>query len=499
MIWLLLAALALWQAARWLRLGSFTHAPTAPPPKTSSSLSRRCAVMAAAHPGDSGVQMLEDGPESLAVRVALLREATQQIDLQYYIWREDAAGLLLFKELAAAAARGVRVRLLLDDFGTQRIDEELSALAAQPGISIRLFNPSRLRWPRFPNYLADFPRLNRRMHNKLLLVDNAAAVLGGRNIGDEYFHAAHKQLQADLDLLATGPIIAAIAEDFEAYWACPSAWPLEKIVRPRAHTPTIPKPDLIYQEDLPPGSIKALFDAEDDFQWGEVQLFSDNPAKGMGAVPDSGMMGWQLLRALSPIQRSLVLVSAYFVPLPRGVAALSRLAAAGVTVDIVTNSLKTNNVIPVHAGYAASRVPLLRAGVHIWEMRPPLEGAPLLPRRRRWWQGGRLLQSHASGLHGKALVADSTHLFIGSMNFDPRSWWLNTEMGLLITHPELAAKLETTLRTQILDRAWRLSQQAGRLAWDGNGADVSHKEPETSAGRRLAAGLLALLPIKQML
>ncbi|OYZ13114.1 MAG: hypothetical protein B7Y35_14315 [Sphingomonadales bacterium 28-64-96] len=181
-----------------------------------------------AHPGRSGVQLLDDGPAALAVRIALIRRAVTSIDVQYYIWRDDVAGRLLLDELAAAAARGVAVRLLLDDFGCAAVEHLVIAL---PGLDVRLFNPARLRWPRWPNAVFDFARLNRRMHNKSLTVDGIATVIGGRNIGDEYFDAGHVELAADLDAVAIGAIAGEVAACFQRYWDCPEAVPLGRLVR----------------------------------------------------------------------------------------------------------------------------------------------------------------------------------------------------------------------------------------------------------------------------
>jgi cardiolipin synthase C len=200
----------------------------------TAALARLCA----AHPDQSGLQLLDDGPTALAVRMALIRRAQTSIDVQYYIWRDDVAGRLLLDELAAAAARGVRVRLLLDDFGCAAVEYLLAAL---PGLEVRLFNPARLRWPRWPNALFDFARLNRRMHNKSLTVDGIATVIGGRNIGDEYFDAGHVQLAADLDALAIGAIAGDVAADFQRYWDCPEAVTLALLVRAGAR-PLPPAP-----------------------------------------------------------------------------------------------------------------------------------------------------------------------------------------------------------------------------------------------------------------
>ena len=464
-------------------------------------LARHCAALAASHAGLSGVRLLEDGPESLALRIHLVRQARTGLDLQYYIWRDDAAGLFLLDELEAAAARGVRVRLLLDDFGTVGLDGLLAALSRRSAIEVRLFNPHRPRRLRWLNWLTEFNRLNRRMHNKLFLADGAAAILGGRNIGDEYFHPGHQQLQADLDVFAVGPVAAAVAADFERYWTSPAACPVEAVVPrpPRVRPHPVSGLRASYETALSRSHVATVFDAPDDFDWAAVDLLSDDPGKALATRSGPGLMGLQLLQAMGVPCRSLTLVSAYFVPLQQGVDALTGLSAAGVKVEVITNSLRTNNVLPTHAGYAPSRRALLAAGVQLWEMRLPGPVQPPLRPRRRWWQGGRLLQSSASVLHVKALVADDRLLFIGSMNFDPRSWWLNTEVGLLIRHQDLATRVRHSLSAQIAASGWRLALDEGRLRWEGAGGAVHHADPEAGTWRCLVSALLSILPLKWLL
>ena len=453
----------------------------------TAALARLCD----AHPGQSGVQLLDDGPAALAVRIALIRRARSSIDCQYYIWRHDTAGRLLLEELVAAAARGVRVRLLLDDYGCPGFDG-----LSLPGIDMRLFNPGRVRRWRWLNALFDFPRLNRRMHNKSLTVDGIATVIGGRNIGDEYFDDAHVDLAVDLDVLGIGAIAGAVTADFQRYWD-------HAVPRPRG-TAALPVEDntrrfrWLAAAESP--VTHALIDEAQDFTWAPVQILSDPPEKIAGTAAEDRLLLPQLIGALGPVRRRLLLVSAYFVPTATGTALLGGLVQQGVTVDVLTNSLLSNNVALVHAWYAPWRERLLKAGVRLWEMRGVAGDRVsfgLVPRRlRRRRDATSFFRASASELHTKSLVADGRWLFVGSMNFDPRSWKLNTELGFLIDSPALAARLEAALDAGLPRFAWALELHRGALAWRENG-HVIQPEPGTNGLQRLAMRLLGRLPLAE--
>lgn len=460
----------------------------------TAALARLCDT----RPGESGVQLLDDGPAALAVRLHMVRRACRSIDAQYYIWRDDVAGRLLLDELAAAAARGVQVRLLLDDYGCAAAEYLVAAL---PGLEVRMFNPARLRWPRWPNALFDFSRLNRRMHNKSLTVDGIATVIGGRNIGDAYFDAGHAEMAADLDVLAIGAIAGEVAADFQLYWDCPAAVPLARLAAPAA-APLAPAPccgrrRAYLAAAMNPATL-ALVDEARDYTWASVAMLSDPPEKISGAVAEDRLMLPQLLAAMASAKQRLLLVSAYFVPTPASQALLVGLASQGVQVDVLTNSLLSNNVVLVHAFYAPWRTALLAAGVRLWEMR----GASgdrvslgLIPRRlRRRRAAASFFRASASELHAKSFIADGRWLFVGSMNFDPRSWRLNTELGFLIDSPALAGRLQRALDDGLPRFAWALETHGGALAWRED-EHLIQPEPGTNALQRLAFRLLGWLPL----
>ena len=447
----------------------------------------------AAHQGQSGVQLLDDGPAALAVRIALVRGAQASIDAQYYIWHGDVAGRLLLDELVAAAARGVRVRLLLDDFGSA--DADRWPLAP---VELRLFNPARLRRWRWMNILFDFSRLNRRLHNKALVVDGIAAVIGGRNIGDEYFDGGHAALAADLDVLAIGAIAQAMAGDFQRYWDFAVPVPATK-APPRPPPPAGPLRAAYLAAAASPATL-AMIDAPQDFTWAPVQILSDPPEKIHDRAAQSSLLLPRLLAALGPVRQRFLLVSAYFIPTPGVAALLGGMAGRGVQVEVLTNSLVSNNVGLVHAWYAPWRRRLLAMGVRLWEMRG-VGGARarlgLVPRRlRRGPYRTGFFRSSAAALHAKTLVVDGRWLFVGSMNVDERSLRFNTELGFLIDSPELAGRLAAGLDAGLPRFAWGVELRGDALAWREEDRLIQ-PEPGTNALQRLALRLLGRLPLGQ--
>jgi putative cardiolipin synthase len=451
-------------------------------------------------PGGSGIQLLGDPGVSLAVRLALVRQARHSIDAQYYIWRNDVAGRLLLDELVAAAARGVRVRLLLDDFPNAAL---YPLLAGAPGISVHLFNPFRRSWGRWRN-LFDLARLNRRMHNKSLTVDGVATVIGGRNIGDEYFDPGHAELAADLDVLAIGAIAADVARDFQLYWDSTPVVPLRAGRHPRpGHDAAAAALRARYEAAAASPDTLALMDEAADFTWAPVTMLSDPPEKTLGTAPDNALLLPQLLRAIGPIRRRLMLVSAYFIPTTETAALFGDLARRGVEVDILTNSLVSNNVALVHAWYAPWRRRLIDMGVRLWELRGKADAHArlgLVPRFLRCEADHTsLFRPSASALHAKTMTADGAILFVGSMNFDPRSVRFNTEMGFLIRSPVLAGQVERGLDAALPVFAWALGPDGsgGGLVWR-HGDEEVRSEPGTAALRRFALWLLGKLPLGQL-
>ncbi|QGZ63010.1 phospholipase D family protein [Paraburkholderia acidisoli] len=494
-------------------LGERTPSSALPPAEAQSTpLGKAVAQEMAAHPGFTGIDPLPDSLESFASRVSLVRSAQRTLDVQYYIWRNDLTGTLLLEALREAAERGVRVRLLLDDNGIPAsLDSTLAALDAHPNVEVRLFNPFVLRHPKFIGYLTDFSRLNHRMHNKSLTADSTATILGGRNIGDEYFAATDGIVFADLDVLAIGPAAADVAHDFDRYWASASAWPVTRIVKPAATDQARALDDAAHAILLDPAAaayvasldkvtdVNRLLDGTLPLVWAKTRLVSDDPAKALGKAPPQSLILAQLRDILGTPTRELDLVSPYFVPGETGTGYFTQLAAQGVTVRVLTNSLEATDVSAVHSGYARRRKALLAGGVELFELRRAA-GATASASQDT---GASPFGSSGSSLHAKTFAVDGQRVFVGSLNFDPRSANLNTELGLVIESPELAQRIETAFWTQVPQLAWQAHlDTGGTLYWTrvASGRTLRYEtEPNTTWQQRLSVWFFSILPIEWLL
>ena len=471
-------------------------------------LGRRLAPQVAAHPGVAGIHSLADPLDAFAARVQLAAAAERTIDVQYYIWKGDISGTMLLDALRAAAERGVRVRMLLDDNGTTGLDPVLAALDRHPRIEVRLFNPFVNRTTRLIGYIGDFRRSNRRMHNKSFTVDGQVTIVGGRNIGDAYFAAGDGPVYADLDVMAIGPVVADVSADFDRYWASASSYPVDRIlpaVAPEALDRFAAEAKRERSEPLAQaylarlrGStlVADLAEGRLDITWAPTRMVSDDPAKGLGQAAPEDSLAAQLAEIIGRPQRQVDLVSAYFVPTDAGVDAFVRMTARGVAVTILTNSLQATDVAVVHAGYAKHRRRLLKGGVTLYEMRRL--GPEGLDREAIGASG-----SSASSLHAKTFSVDDERVFIGSFNFDPRSVNLNTELGFVIESRELAEAIHSGIARRLPDVAWRVElTEDDRLRWVSGRADEPEwldTEPGAPVWRRACVWLLSWLPIDWML
>src|SRR5690606_13886442 len=421
-------------------------------------------------------------------------------------------------ELRAAAERGVRVRLLLDDNNTAGLDAKLAGLDAHENIEVRLFNPFVQRRARWLGYLADFARLNRRMHNKSFTADSQATIVGGRNVGDEYFDATEEGVVfMDLDVLAVGPVVAEVSADFDRYWASGSSYPASRILKDGSRNPAEEEPQAgRHGEGKGEGKggdakggeavesapfARELLAGRLAFEWTTVRLVSDDPAKGLGRAEGSALLPHRLVQLLGEPRDTVELVSGYFAPAETGTALFTRLAGNGVNVRIPTNSFEATDVAVVHAGYAKRRRALLQAGVELYELRRlPRSGgqSEWQPSERRESRLVGSSGSSASSLHAKTFAVDGERVFIGSYNFDPRSAELNTEMGLLIDSRALARRIDAVFGERVPAMAYqpRLADD-GALHWieRRDGKLVRHDtEPGTSVASRMAIRILSWLP-----
>jgi putative cardiolipin synthase len=468
----------------------------------------------AAHPGLNGVIELPHGRDAFAVRAVLARRAERSIDTQYYMWHQDTVGRLLVYELIRAADRGVRVRLLVDDmYGSDGQDTWL-AMDVHEHIEVRLFAPYSRRQLKYLQFVTRFKDVNARMHTKTFTVDNQATVVGGRNIGDEYFDADPELAFADNDVMAVGPAVAEVSAEFNDYWNSDYAYPVSTLVqaatekdlqklRDEAGDFFAQSSTSSYLRAVNDGAFaKSLRDGTAGFHWSSGAIIHDAWRKR-----DQSYAGWHddlLITQLKPhiagAREEIIMISPYFVPRDDDVDTLCELARNGVSVKILTNSLASNDVAAVHAGYSKHRVPLLRCGVQLYELDERIRAAE---RRAFSW----LPNLKKSSLHAKSMVLDRKKMFVGSFNFDQRSMFLNTEIGLVFEQPEIAERAATKFDDNIERFAFRVelvTDDRGKesLLWHGieDGKKVTYDdEPYVGNGTKLAVWFVRLIPIDWLL
>jgi putative cardiolipin synthase len=461
--------------------------------------------LARQHPGKTGVVAIDDGHVAFGVRMAFARAATRSIDIQTFIWHNDAAGTLLFDEVMRAAERGVRVRILLDDLNTTGLDPTLALLASQPNLDLRLYNPFAGRSARSLGFLADFTRLNHRMHNKSFTVDNVVAVVGGRNIADEYFETGAQTGLVDLDVVAIGDAVRQVSAEFDLFWNSASAYPAKKIlggVEPESREALARRAQAVrddpatarYEEAIAHAEVvRGLLAHTLSAEWTTANVVHDDPAKTLSTGPDRELLLLPRLEAAfgKPVT-SLDMISPYFVPGDAGTEALSSLARRGVQVRVLTNSLAATDEKSVHAGYIKHRKDLLQAGVQLYELKP--EASPIMRRASEVGRGSK------AGLHAKTYAVDGRAIFVGSFNLDPRSARLNTEMGLVIDSPTMAARLQAVVAGAYPSLAYRVGiDKDGNVTWLDADGKVYTTDPGTGWFERAAVDVGARLPIEWLL
>lgn len=474
----------------------------------ATRLGRAVEPLVKAHPEtQSGLVPILEGHGGFAVRVLLARAAERSIDVQTFIWHADATGTLLFEQMLLAARRGVRVRLLLDDLNTSGLDPILALLAAEPNLELRLFNPFAGRDHRALGFAGDFERLNRRMHNKSFTVDNQVSVIGGRNIGDEYFEASMEGNFVDNEVIAIGRAPRDVSAEFDRYWNSPSAYPASAIlqgVTPMSAREFAQKVAAVRESAIAEPYSRAILETPVvrqmlagslPFEWTRTQLVFDDPAKVLqppGAT-DLQLLP-RLLAAMGRPEKELDLVSPYFVPDESSLASLTDLAQRGVRVRVLTNSLAATDVIQVYAGYSRHREALLRSGVKLYELK-----ATAVRRRPRGEdeesRGSGVPAKSSSSLHAKNIAVDRQRAFVGSFNLDPRSKNLNTEMGLVVWSPSIATALSKGLDESLPAVAYELRLSAdGQLQWLAANEQPQGVEPDTNAWRRFKYHFWQLFP-----
>ncbi len=509
--WILLALLLLMASGLMLadRLTPrATGAPSSALPlqPAQTALDRELTPYLATHPGQTAATLLPDGLDAFAVRAASARLAGRSLDLQYYMWNDDLVGHLLAREAYAAAERGVRVRILLDDINTKGLDPALLALDAHPKIEVRVYNPFRNRagvW-RSLEMVQRFFSVNHRMHNKAWIVDGRLAVVGGRNIGNEYFDADSEVNFRDLDMLLAGPAVADASTIFDNSWNSSAAVPIEALnpQTPRSlrtlvtrltSESALPSAQAYLQRVAASPSAQRLVNHELTVHWTTNIVVASDPPLKTRSSDRSNWLAPRLTAHLAGGHSEVLLISPYFVPGKNGTATLVALARAGARVGVVTNSLAANDVPAVHSGYERYRKQLLEGGVHLYEIR---RNGPKLA------QG--LFGSSGASLHTKAFVIDDARGFVGSFNIDPRSANLNTEMGVLFDDTGLAQDLrQEYLRLASPALSYQVERGAtGALQWLDRSTQpprLLDHEPDTGWWLRAVTRVMSWLPIESQL
>jgi cardiolipin synthase C len=473
-------------------------------------LGQQANLFAKAHPGRTGVYLLDDGRDAFAVRGGLARLAERSIDVQYYIFSQDTVGQLLTHELLRAADRGVRIRVLIDDMYGDEREDIWSALSGHPQIEVRLWNPWKRDRSRLLQSALRFTSINSRMHSKSFTIDGAITVLGGRNIADEYFDANTEVAFSDLDVVTMGPPVNGVSNQFDDYWNHEMSFPIESLITTEADLEPV-RAELAahqtrettarYLAALAESSFaQRLLEGSLEFNWTEAHLIHDSPFKHETASEeDDSLLISQLAPYLSNARESINIVSPYFVPGKPATAVLNRKAAEGVAVSVLTNSLASNDVTAVHAGYAKYRRQLLRAGVRLFEFDESLKDREGLS--FTW-----LPQLKKSSLHAKTMVFDGEWMFVGSFNFDARSLYLNNEIGLIFRDEVVAREAAAQFTANVNKVAFevRFSREGGQqnMEWVGGqgGPDVvMTKEPYATTLQKALVGVLKWLPIEAQL
>lgn len=487
-------------------------------------MSSRIAPVIKKHPGESGFYILKDGIDAFVARMKMADAAQKTLDVQYYIWHLDMTGRLLYDKLIKTADRGVRVRLLLDDLDTEGKEFGLHLLDLHPNIEVRIYNPFSHRGARTVGFLTELNRVNRRMHNKSITADNLATIVGGRNIGNEYFGAVSASAFADLDVLAIGPVVQEVSSAFDTYWNSPWVYPVTAFKSKQAVNQetydSVREKLSAYVEDVQDSQYaqavveSELFNKgrlkENDFYWGKARLLYDAPSKAAGGdVTAATHIGPDLGNVFEGAKQELIIISPYFVPGDKLVEFLGELVKRGTKVKILTNSLAANDVGVVHAGYMRYRIALLKRGIELYEYKPTLQAVPKAEKKQK-----RLSGSSKASLHAKTFAIDRKTMFVGSFNLDPRSVNLNTEMGVLFDSPKLAGLLGQGFEEKITDSAYKLElittpydeSESGfeeeEIRWVSveEGKKIIYEtEPHVGLWRRFVTGLLSIFVLESFL
>jgi putative cardiolipin synthase len=461
------------------------------------------------HPGKSGVLLLVNGLDAFVARALLAEKAERSIDVQYYMFHQDTVGQMLINSLIKAADRGVRVRMLIDDMYGDEADDIWTALDSHPHMEVRLFNPFARGSSKNLQFITRFSEVNHRMHSKSFTVDNQATIVGGRNIGDEYFDADQDLAFADIDVLATGPVVDGVSDAFDQYWNSRYAYSAsllagqatsDALAAVKRHLEGFQgtEPAQRYLAALNDSNLaNSLRAGTTTFDWAEAQVIHDPWEKQeRGENWQEELLISQLWPFMKAAEDELLIVSPYFIPGRKGAEALCELSNNGVRIRILTNSLASNDVSAVHAGYSRYRKQLLEAGVELYELDEEIKKEVL--KRFTWLPG-----LSKSSLHAKTMVLDQRAMFVGSMNLDPRSLQINNEIGILFSNQKVAGLSALTFSENINKVAFKVELGPnGSLLWkvERDGEEfVYPDEPYVTFWNKLTVWFIRLLPVEWLL
>lgn len=451
---------------------------------------------------ESGFHVMQDGVDALAARLSLVARAERSIDAQYFLVHDDLSGLLFVDALLDAADRGVRVRLLVDDLDTIGEDDALAALDSHSNLELRVFNPFEIRSAaRYAQFITELDRVDHRMHNKSFVVDNQVAIVGGRNIGDDYFDANPQFEFGDLDFVAIGPVVEQVSAAFDVFWNSDHAYPAAAIVGSEEDLDALPKlrekhrqvldaaEHADYRRRLESAIVDKMLDPDFPFFWGVASVVYDDPDVVEEGPEMLESVRSELASRVHDARSELQLVTPYFVPWSTVMEGFRAMRQRGVRVVALTNSLASNDMIPAHSGYARYRREMLEIGIELYEVKPNVS----------FDEAGKSGYDHTlTAVHMKTFTIDRRYTFVGSFNWDPRSAFLNTEIGLFIDSPALGEWAAETLAARLPEHAYRVRvNQESDLEWvekTAQGERTWDEEPETGFWRRLQAHVFGIVP-----
>ncbi|NNH27916.1 phospholipase D family protein [Acinetobacter terrestris] len=468
------------------------------------------------NPDLTGYHVLYDPLEAIAARIHLIDKAEKTLDLQYYIWDNDKIGSLALHSIIKAADRGVKVRLLMDDNNAKKMEGIYLALDQHKNIDVRLYNPYRFRHYRAMDMVLDLKRINRRMHNKSFIADNQIALIGGRNMSNQYYNVSDSYQFSDVDVMLVGSASDEIIHSFDEYWNDDYAFPVQKIVNPRHYSLRFDSLKQQLEQHSQTTTVQNYLDLANrshafekwlhssiQFDWVKAEIVNDSPSKIRAKAKKEQHLNFQLLNRLEKPEQSVDIISAYFVPEKKGEKMLSELAQNNIHVRVLTNSFTANDVFLVHAFYGKYRKNLLKNDVELYEFLSAPETENLNANTDELAAKAKvsLKGLSRSSLHAKLMAIDQKQVFIGSFNFDPRSAYLNTEIGVLLDSPNLAKSVHQTMDQNLSKYAYKLVLDANnKINWKIKRHDGSiktyHKEPKMKWWQKAGVKMISWLPLE---